>query len=67
MSDRQTAVILRSHNDMPLISHTLAMLARQNLPFHLIALDNESTDGTLDEIPIMSSPSPQGPTSRGLS
>ncbi len=50
MSDRQTAVILRSHNDMPLISHTLAMLARQNRPFHLIALDNESTDGTLEEI-----------------
>ena len=41
---------MRSYNDMPLISETLAMVSRQTLPFELISLDNESTDGTLQEI-----------------
>ncbi len=50
MTGKETAVILRSHNDMPLIADTLAMLARQTHPFHLIALDNSSTDGTLEEL-----------------
>ncbi len=50
MKQKTTAVILRSHNDMPLIAKTLEMLSKQTLPFHLIALDNESSDGTLEEI-----------------
>jgi len=43
-------IIMRSYNDMPLISHTLAMVSRQTIPFQLISLDNESTDGTSREI-----------------
>ena len=43
-------IIMRSYNDMPLISETLNMVSRQNTPFELISLDNESTDGTLQEI-----------------
>jgi rhamnosyltransferase len=43
-------VIMRSFNDMPLISETLSMVSRQSIPFELISLDNESKDGTLEEI-----------------
>ena len=43
-------IIMRSYNDMPLIADTLAMVSRQNIPFELISLDNESTDGTIREI-----------------
>ncbi len=41
---------MRSYNDMPLIADTLAMVSRQTIPFDLISLDNESTDGTIREI-----------------
>lgn len=50
MPEKLHAVIMRAYNDMPLIADTLKMLSRQNMPFHLIALDNESNDGTLEEI-----------------
>ncbi len=43
-------VVMRSYNDMPLITETLSMTSRQKSPFTLISLDNESTDGTLQEI-----------------
>ena len=43
-------IIMRSHNDMPLIAETLAMVSRQSIPFELISLDNASTDGTCHEI-----------------
>jgi rhamnosyltransferase len=43
-------ILLRSHNDMPLIGKTLEALHRQDHPFRLIALDNESTDGTREEL-----------------
>lgn len=43
-------IIMRSYNDMPLIADTLAMVSRQTIPFDLISLDNESTDGTIREI-----------------
>ena len=43
-------IIMRSYQDMPLIADTLAMVSRQTTPFELISLDNESTDGTLQEI-----------------
>ena len=43
-------IIMRSYNDMPLIAETLAMVSRQSIPFELISLDNESTDGTRHEI-----------------
>lgn len=46
----KTSIIMRSHNDMPLISETLGMLACQTQPFELLALDNGSTDGTLEEL-----------------
>jgi rhamnosyltransferase len=41
---------MRSHNDMPLIADTLAMLCRQRHPFDLVVFDNASTDGTAEEI-----------------
>ena len=43
-------VIMRAYNDMPLISETLTSLKRQNIAFELIALDNESDDGTREEL-----------------
>ncbi len=39
-------VVMRSHNDMPLIDETLAVLAHQTLSFRLAVFDNASTDGT---------------------
>jgi rhamnosyltransferase len=39
-------VIMRARNDMPLVEQTLAMLARQDMPHHLVVLDNASSDGT---------------------
>lgn len=39
-------VVMRSHDDMPLVERTLAMVARQDLPCRLLVLDNASTDGT---------------------
>lgn len=35
---------------MPLIADTLAMVRRQDWPCELIVFDNESTDGTLEEV-----------------
>jgi len=43
-------VVLRAHNDMPLIADTLRNLQRQQHPMLLVAFDNASTDGTLEEI-----------------
>lgn len=43
-------VIMRAHNDMPLVAETLARLQTQKHPFVLVAFDNASTDGTLEEI-----------------
>ena len=43
-------VVMRSYNDMPLITETLSMVFKQKTPFTLVSLDNESTDGTLEEI-----------------
>jgi rhamnosyltransferase len=43
-------VLMRSHNDMPLIRDTLKMLHQQEHPFRLLVLDNASTDGTLEEV-----------------
>src|SRR5260370_42320927 len=44
------SVVMRSHNDMPLAAETLRNLRAQRLPFVLVAFDNASTDGTLEEI-----------------
>ena len=46
----KTNVIMRAYNDMPLISETLASLSRQKSQFNLIAFDNESFDGTVQEL-----------------
>ncbi len=43
-------VVMRSHNDMPLAAETLRNLRAQRTPFVLVAFDNASTDGTLEEI-----------------
>jgi len=43
-------VVVRAHNDMPLIGQTLGALQRQSHPMVLVAFDNASTDGTLEEI-----------------
>lgn len=43
-------IIMRSHNDLPIISETLERLHSQSHPFELICLDNESTDGTVGEL-----------------
>jgi rhamnosyltransferase len=43
-------VVMRSHNDMPLIAETLASLHEQDQTFELICLDNQSEDGTIEEL-----------------
>lgn len=43
-------VVMRSHNDMPVVAETLAKLHEQDHPFELLCLDNESQDGTTEEI-----------------
>lgn len=43
-------IILRAYNDMPLIAETLKMIAEQDVEHVLIAMDNESNDGTTKEI-----------------
>lgn len=39
-------IVMRAHNDRPLIEKTLCMLAVQDHPHDLVVLDNDSTDGT---------------------
>lgn len=39
-------VVMRSHNDMPLVGQTLDMLQRQSRSHELIVFDNASFDGT---------------------
>ena len=46
----KTCIVMRSSNDMPLIAETLDGLSRQSQPFELVAMDNESTDGTREEL-----------------
>lgn len=43
-------IAMRANNDMPIIARTLERLARQTVPFELLILDNQSTDGTLEEV-----------------
>lgn len=43
-------IVMRSFNDMPIIRHTLEMISRQSIPNDLFVFDNESTDGTFEEI-----------------
>ena len=43
---RPIPIVMRAHNDMPIIRETLEMVARQDTPFTLYAFDNASTDGT---------------------
>ncbi|MGD9819256.1 MAG: glycosyltransferase family 2 protein [Desulfomonilaceae bacterium] len=43
-------VVMRSHNDMPIISQTLQKLHEQTQSFELLCLDNESGDGTVNEL-----------------
>ena len=40
---------MRSRNDMPLVAETLAALQRQTVAHQLLVLDNDSTDGTVEE------------------
>ncbi len=48
-------IVLRSHNDRPLIEETLEMVSKQTIPYELHVFDNDSTDGTLDILPKFSS------------
>jgi len=41
---------MRARNDMPLVAQTLQALARQTVPFDLVAYDNASGDGTREEL-----------------
>lgn len=43
-------IVLRSRNDAAYVGATLRMLARQTVPFRLLALDNDSTDGTREQV-----------------
>jgi len=43
-------VVMRSHNDMPVVAETLARLHEQDHAFQLLCLDNESEDGTVEEL-----------------
>ena len=43
-------VVMRAHNDMPLVAETLERLQAQSTPFTLVAFDNASTDGTREQI-----------------
>jgi rhamnosyltransferase len=43
-------IVMRSHNDMPLIAETLSRLHEQDHAFRLICLDNTSEDGTLEQL-----------------
>lgn len=43
-------IVLRSRNDAAYVGDTLRMLARQTVPFRLLALDNDSTDGTREQV-----------------
>ena len=40
-----TWVVMRCHNDMPLLADTLEALSGQSQPLKLLALENASTDG----------------------
>ncbi len=43
-------VVMRAHNDMPLVREALDALARQTVPFDLVAFDNASSDGTREAL-----------------
>lgn len=45
-------VVVRSHNDRQLIEHTLQMAGKQTLACEIHVFDNDSTDGTLDILPL---------------
>ena len=44
-------IVMRSHNDRPIIEETLGMVSKQTIPYELHVFDNDSTDGTLDILP----------------
>jgi rhamnosyltransferase len=49
-ADMIPSVVMRSHNDMPLIMDTLKALRDQTIHHTLICLDNDSDDGTTQEL-----------------
>ena len=51
MSD--IAVVMRSHNDLPVLADTLYGLARQRQAFTLVSFDNASTDGSCEAVELM--------------
>lgn len=44
------SIIIRARNDMPLIARTIEGIKQQSLPYKIFAFDNESTDGTRQEL-----------------
>jgi len=49
-ADTRPWVVMRAHNDLPLLTETLAALAQQTMSFRLAVFDNSSTDGTREAI-----------------
>ena len=47
---KPVCVVMRAHNDMPLVAETLERLQTQSTPFTLVAFDNASADGTREQI-----------------
>lgn len=43
-------VVMRSHNDMPVVARTIEALKGQSMPFRLTVFDNASSDGTRDVV-----------------
>lgn len=43
-------IVMRAHNDLPVIVETLDMVCRQDMPFRLLVMDNASTDGTSEVV-----------------
>jgi len=44
----KATVVMRAHNDMPLLKTTLNALVNQSMEIHLVAFDNASQDGSLE-------------------
>ena len=47
---RPIDVVMRSHNDMPVVARTIEALREQSMPFRLTVFDNASSDGTRDAV-----------------
>lgn len=51
---RRVSVVMRSHNDMPIVADTLAALHAQRVPHDLVSFENASVDGTRERMAVHS-------------